>query len=147
MVFNLQTTLPHNKSSINIPYKCCCQSLFLISQTVCDIKNWFLHNPYILVSLSWYRNPYVFVFYGTVYNKNPIFLFCINPYQFQMFGILWKITERDFIDPYLPNGHMSVHLTNWIFSNDLFLVLKNIIKFFTWTSGCIKFTNRIIFFI
>ena len=30
---------------------------------------------------------------------------------------------------------------------DLFLILKNIIIFFTWTSGCIKFTNQIIFFI
>ena len=46
----------------------------------------------------------MFVFFGKIYNKNPNFLSLINPYQFKMFVILWKITERDFNGPSLTNG-------------------------------------------
>ena len=40
-----------------------------------------------------------------------------------MFGILWKITERDFNDPTFPK-HIGVDPNNWIFSNDFFVILK-----------------------
>ena len=73
----------------------------MVYQTVSNFQECFLHNPSIFVSLSLYRNRFVFVLFGKVSNQNPIFLFCINPYQFQIFGNLWKITERFLMDlPY-----------------------------------------------
>ena len=46
----------------------------------------------------------------------------------------------------LPNGLISVRTNNCTFCNYFFLFIKNTIKLVTWTSGHIKFTNRIIYF-
>ena len=89
-----------------------------------------------------------FYFYSLeFFYQNPILLFGINTYQFLIIGIFWKITEKDFNDTSFPIVLIGVDPNNWILSNNLLLILKTFMNIFTWTSGCIKYTDWIIILI
>ena len=108
------------------------------------IQYWFIHNPFILIFLGLYRNCFCLYSLGLFLIKKPIFLFCINSYHFLIIGILWQVNVRSFSDPSFPNISIRIDPNNWILGNILVLILKNVINIATWTSGCIKFTDRII---
>ena len=64
-----------------------------------------------------------------------------------MIGILFQVTVRNFNEPPLPNLLFSVDPNSIILSNNLVLIIKNIINTVTWKGGRIKLIDQIVIII